>query len=154
MRLLRLVFYGVGQRAFVLKDLSKVSKRIHPAATCWAMHEMLAFVRGLVAEPPSDVFAARDVGHMLPDLNATTVSSPVCKSLSLTTLCGFLDFRTRGLKCDVLAVAIGARDAVDRSVLCAVVRHHSVSLCRRERPLRKHRLDQNDFVHKRLRGSS
>jgi hypothetical protein len=27
----------------------------------------------LVAEPPSDVFAARDVGHKLPDLNATTV---------------------------------------------------------------------------------
>ena len=31
------------------------------------------------------------------DLNATTVSSPVCKSLSLTTLCGFLDFRNRAV---------------------------------------------------------
>ena len=108
----------------MLKDLSQVST-VHPAATCWATHEMLGFVRGLVAEPPSDVFAARDVGHKLPDLNATTVSSPVCKSLSLTTLCGFLDFRKRAVKRDVLAVAIGARNAVDGNlVLCPLVGLH------------------------------
>jgi hypothetical protein len=32
---------------------------------------------GGVADPPADVFTARDVGQFkLPDLNATTVSSP------------------------------------------------------------------------------
>ena len=34
-----MVFYGVGQRAFVLKDLSQVSA-IHPAATGLAANEM------------------------------------------------------------------------------------------------------------------
>ena len=59
---MRLVFYGVGQRAFVLKDLSQVST-VHPAATCWATHEMLGFVLGWNSNAPADVLAARDVDH-------------------------------------------------------------------------------------------
>jgi hypothetical protein len=36
-------------------------------------------------------------------LNATTVSSPVCKSLSLTTLCGFPGLqKAGGLKRDAI----------------------------------------------------
>jgi hypothetical protein len=38
-------------------------------------------------------FAPR-TNHLPPDLNATTISSPVCKSFSLTELLGFLDFRS------------------------------------------------------------
>ena len=37
--------------------------------------------------------AGREGGH----LKATTVTLPVFKSLSLTTLCGFLDFRNRAV---------------------------------------------------------
>jgi hypothetical protein len=64
-----------------------------------AADEVLGLVLGWVGKAPSDVFAARDVGQFkLPDLSATTVSSPVCRSLILTTQFGFLDFMSIGFQ--------------------------------------------------------
>ena len=39
----------------------------------------------------------RAMALLLPRLEAMTISSPVCKSFSLTTLLGFLDFRNSAL---------------------------------------------------------
>ena len=55
----------------------------------------------------------RGIRYCCPDWNVMTISSPVCKSFSLTTLLGFLDFKiSRALQSEVLPVAIGTRNAV------------------------------------------
>ena len=55
-----------------------------------------AVVHAISVEAGGESGRAHLEGHRAycPDLNATTVSSPVCESLSLTTLFGFLDFRS------------------------------------------------------------
>ena len=59
----------------------------------------------------------------------------------------------RGLKRDVLAVTIGARNAVDGYlVLRAVVRFHSVSLRRWQGPLRERRIERVSFLAFRTKG--
>ena len=46
--------------------------------------------------PVARILSAMDY-QSLPALNATIVSSPVCKSFNLTVLLGFLDFRNRAV---------------------------------------------------------
>jgi hypothetical protein len=46
--------------------------------------------------PVARILSAMDY-QSLPALNATIVSSPVCKSFSLMVLLGFLDFRNRAV---------------------------------------------------------
>jgi hypothetical protein len=88
MSLLRLIFYRVGQRTFVFKDLSQVST-VHPAATGLAADEVLGLVLGWVAAKASaDVFAARQVDHCRSGAG-NTISWPVCRSLTATLLLGF-----------------------------------------------------------------
>ena len=59
----------------------------------------------------------------------------------------------RGLKRDVLAVTIGARNADDGYlVLRAVVRFHSVSLRRWQGPLRERRIERVSFLAFRTKG--
>jgi hypothetical protein len=95
--LLWLVFYWVGQRTFMLQHLSEVPT-LDPAFAGRTANEVLGFVLRRIADAPAYVLASRDVGQFKsPDLNATTVSSPVRKSLILTTPCGFLDFRSRAV---------------------------------------------------------
>ena len=52
-------------------------------------------------------------------LNATTISSPVCKSFSLTTLLGFLDFKICAASKALLPVAIPRHAGDGNFELCA-----------------------------------
>ena len=52
----------MGQRPFVLEHARQVSA-INPPATGRTADEMLGLTRGRVAQTPSDVFAAGNVGH-------------------------------------------------------------------------------------------
>ena len=81
----------------MLQHLREVST-VDPAFAGRAANEMLGLVLKRIADTPTDVFAARDVDQLKPpDLNATTVSSPVRRFLILTTLFGFLDFGSRAV---------------------------------------------------------
>ena len=59
---LRSVLRRMGQRPFVLEHARQVSA-INPPATGRTADEMLGLTRGRVAQTPSDVFAAGNVGH-------------------------------------------------------------------------------------------
>jgi hypothetical protein len=52
------------QRAFVLKDLAKVAA-IDPSTACRAADEVLGLAGRWIAETPSNVFAAGNVGHLV-----------------------------------------------------------------------------------------
>jgi hypothetical protein len=59
---LRPILRRMGQRPFVLEHAGQVSA-INPPATGRTADEMLGLTRGRVAQTPSDVFAAGNVGH-------------------------------------------------------------------------------------------